>query len=232
MKVSIIGLGWFGLPLAKLLMSEHEVFGTTTSIEKLTDLKNFPITSELCAYPQTPSKNLLESDVIILNIPPFDEELTWFKSWDWQNKWIIFISSTSALASPDNKLKVQEEWVQKSFNDWTILRFGGLYGDKRHPGKSLSGKKNLAGRNWPVNLLHLEDAVLVTKTIIDRKVKNKTFEVVGDEHPTREEYYSEWCRKHGLPIPEFEPNDVSTKPVIANTEIKKYYGNFRSLKNS
>ena len=38
-KVGIIGLGWFGLPLAKSLSKNYKIAGTSTSLQKLEDLE-------------------------------------------------------------------------------------------------------------------------------------------------------------------------------------------------
>lgn len=220
MKISITGLGWFGLPLAKKLSSNHDVIGTSRHPENI-DI----VPVERLDPPGGPSQNILKADVLVLNIPPFENQLEWFKSWDWNVKKIIFISSTSKK----DILLQEEDWVKDNFDQWTILRFGGLYGDKRHPGKSLSGKQNLPGKNWPVNLLHLEDAVNITEIMINENHHGKLFEVVCGEHPTREEYYTKYCRDHQLPVPEFNPDDQSSKPVVDNSEIAKIYNRFIRL---
>ena len=227
MKISIIGLGWFGEPLAKeLLKSGHEVFGTTRTIDKKEKLEKENIQVSLLEYPMYPDRQLLESDIVVLNIPPFIDELEWFESWPWKPEtWIIFISSTSVYSKKENQniplLKQQEAWIQSEFQNWTILRFGGLIGRNRHPGKYLSGKKNLPGRLWPVNLVHLDDCIGVTKTLIEKNVKNEIFNVVSSEHPTREKYYTDYCKKIGLPVPEFDQSDQTTAEVVNNDKIKK-----------
>ncbi len=222
MKISIIGLGWFGSPLATALAVDgHVISGSTTSEEKIQALKSTNIHPFKLKYPELPPR--IDSDILILNVPPFAEELEWFKSWDINPEtWIIFISSTSVESKKDSYLSSQEEWV-KSFSKWTILRFGGLFGGERHPGKYLSGKKNLAGRLWPVNMLHQNDAIGFTKKIIENKIHTKTFTVISDEHPTREEFYTGYCREHNLPLPDFDQADFSEKTPLSNEEARKIY---------
>lgn len=229
MKISVIGLGWYGEPLAQELQkSGHRISGSTRTKEKEQSFYSQNINAERLSYPDLPSDNLMNADIVILNIPPFEEELQWFKNFEWNAKtWLIFISSTSVYPTPETKsghlLQQQEEWVQNEFEHWTILRFGGLYGGSRHPGKSLSGKKNLAGRMKPVNLIHLDDCIGFTKTVIEKRLQNKIFNVVSDDHRTREEFYTEHCRKAGLPLPEFDQNDLSQGKIVPNEEMKKYY---------
>ncbi len=233
-KISITGLGWYGVPLGEELIKDgHTVLGTTKAPEKKTYLESKGFKVFQLSFPEIPT-SCLEADIVILNIPPFEEELEWFKSWPWKlTTKLIFISSTSVTPAPDSRsgelLSEQENWVKSSFNQWTILRFGGLIGHERHPGKFLSGRKNLSGRNWPVNLIHLEDCIGVTKAIIEKNIWNRVVNAVADEHPTREEYYTRYCLQHGLPVPEFNPEDLSTGKLVNNSELKTFYLPKRSL---
>lgn len=228
MQISVIGLGWFGLPLAReLVKSGHHVVGSCRSEEKLIKLRSENINAHILNYPDLPSSQLLNAEIIILNIPPFQEELEWFKTWNiTPDTWIIFISSTSK--SP--LLLSQEEWISSTFKNWTVLRFGGLIGGGRHPGKHLSGRKNLPGRLWPVNLIHQDDVVKFTKLVIEKNIQKETIEVVSDEHPTREQFYSDYCQDQNLPMPEFSLEDHSVKPPISSERLKHYYSDFTPLK--
>jgi nucleoside-diphosphate-sugar epimerase len=228
MKISIIGLGWFGSPLALELKADgHEVSGSSTSEEKINAFLQKDVYAFRLKYPEMPKA--IDADILILNIPPFPEELEWFKSWEISPEtWVIFISSTSVESKTNETLSSQEEWV-KTLPHWTILRFGGLFGGERHPGKYLSGKKNLPGRLWPVNMLHLNDAIGFTKKIIELKTKSKIFTVLSSDHPTREEFYTSFCMKNNLPLPEFDQDDVSLKSPLSNEEAQKLFS-FMKLK--
>lgn len=215
MKISIVGLGWFGSSLAEALAG-HEISGTHR-----TDLNES----------NTPSAAIMDADVFVLNIPPFKNQLKWFQSWNWSQKThVIFISSTSVygqeageldesmapIPSTENgQLLLQEEEWFKTFPHHTIIRFGGLLGKDRHPGKVLSGRKNLSGGNQPVNLLHLDDAVGFTKLVIEQKLVNRTFNLVNPEHPTREAFYRGYCETHKLPLPEFEHSSMPGKSICS-----------------
>ncbi len=241
MKICLIGCGWFGEALAiRLLANSHQVLGTTQSLTNQTRLLSIGIQAELLPYPQSPSTDFLNADVIVLNIPPFQKQLEWFRAWNWRaNTRLVFISSTSVYGkdpspkdedralSPETEsgqiLKEEEQWVQEHFSHWCILRFGGLLGSDRHPGKSLSGRKNLSGRLWPVNLLHQEDAVGFTSLVIEQNIQREIFNVVGDEHPGREKFYQDYCRHHALPLPEFDSQDDSQGPLILNSKAQSLY---------
>lgn len=234
MRCSILGFGWFGEPLGlKLQQGGHIINGSTRSEEK----KNLLINKGLDAFVLTPPlrpTNLSLSDIVIVNIPPFESQLEWFKSWDWNgDQWPIFISSTSVIPNPETRsaeiLKSEEEFFQNNFKRFTILRFGGLLGNGRHPGKYLSGRKDLAGQFSPVNLLHLEDAIKVTLMIIEKNLNHHIFNVVSSEHPTRKDYYTEYCRKNNLPLPHFNEEDQSKGKLISNEELLPYYSKFHPI---
>ena len=75
-KISILGCGWLGLPLAKSLLSKgYKVKGSTTSESKLDLLKNagispFQIQLEENQIIGTIEDFLKETDVLVIDIPP------------------------------------------------------------------------------------------------------------------------------------------------------------------
>ena len=246
MKISIIGLGWFGSSLAEALKNSKTIVGSTRSGGKVSEFLKLGIEAEVLTPPLTPSALLLDADVIVLNIPPFKDQLEWFKSWPLEPEThVIFISSTSvygqeegtltetdpALPESENGhiLVKEEEWV-RSLPLYTVIRFGGLFGKARHPGKFLSGRKELSGGNQPVNLIHLEDTVGFTKLVIEKKLTGETFNLVSPDHPTRREYYEKYCAENKLPLPEFLDSPLSGK-IISPEKVSNIYYYQRDLKN-
>ena len=74
-KISIIGLGWLGLPLAKNLQEKgYEVIGSTTTGEKVKKLEAEGITSvqfSLEPYPKGLGfQKLFEAEILVITIPP------------------------------------------------------------------------------------------------------------------------------------------------------------------
>src|SRR5690606_18926353 len=117
------------------------------------------IRTEILTSDSLPSLEVMDADVVVLNIPPVVNQLEWMKRWRWKKEThLIFISSTSVYGRnqglvteetdplPDSAnaqlLLAEENWV-KTFPHYSIIRFGGLMGKDRHPGKHLSGKTDL-----------------------------------------------------------------------------------------
>lgn len=238
MKISVVGLGWFGEALAYKLKSKHEMLGTTRSPEKILALGNQNIYAEKLSLSSKPSEKILSSNVIVLNIPPFQNQLAWLTSWQWdKTAHVIFVSSTSVYGNltgpvdestipiPDTEnakiLAEEESWIS-SFPFYTIVRFGGLIGANRHPGKILSGRKDIGGGNLPVNLIHLNDCVGFVERVIDQKLCGETFNLVYPDHPSRKAYYQDYCLKHNLPLPEFLDSSENGK-IISNVKAGQHY---------
>ena len=74
-----------------------------------------------------------------------------------------------------------------------------------------------------MNLLHQEDAVGFTLAVINQEIKGEVIEVLSDEHHTREEFYTEFAHRMGLPLPHFNPVDKSIRPAIKNKRAREIY---------
>ena len=251
-KISILGCGWLGFPLAEALISEgFEVNGSTTSESKLAFLQNSGIQPFLISVSESGIEGnisgFLNSDILIVDIPP---KLRGLEKENFVSKMqnlidcienaaiqkVLFISSTSVYAddnsiiteekkpNPDNEsgrqLYASEQLFQKnkSFKT-TILRFGGLIGDDRHPVKFLAGKENLENPNGPINLIHLKDCIGIILKIIKTQKWNDVFNAVAPFHPTRKDFYSLQAQILNLPEPKFSNDKISVGKTIDVSKI-------------
>lgn len=232
-RVSIIGLGWLGKPLAKYLQKNGvEVKGSTTSLEKSEKLKSEGISAfqfQLDPYPKGLAYHgLFDTDVLFINIPPrsrsmpetfHPEQIKFLKEMAVQAgvKKVIYVSSTSVY--PDLCQVAKEEDFLDEENtgnralltaenllskdkvyDLSIIRYGGLLGVDRIPGKYFSGKENVDG-SAPVNYIHQEDAVRLASWIIEKELWNETFNGVAPLHPTKREVFEKNAEDLGFPPP-------------------------------
>lgn len=154
--------------------------------------------------------------------------------------WVIFASSTSVYskygglkteedieandtASDSGRALIQcEELLRNSAGfDATILRFGGLYGYDRHPGRRLAGRKNLAEANKPVNLIHQDDCIRIIHQTIAQNLRNDTLNAVSDEHPDKRSFYKAMAARYNLPLPEFSFDKNNNYRIVSNRKLKK-----------
>jgi nucleoside-diphosphate-sugar epimerase len=257
-KISILGCGWLGLPLAKALIAKgNSVNGSTTSQDKLSILKDarinpFLVTVESESVSENITVFLAEREILIIDIPPklrtvdpssekkvfvekiknlipFIEKSTIQK--------VLFVSSTSVygdnnglvtektIPNPDTEsgkqLLLAEKLLQENQNfEATILRFGGLIGEDRHPVKFLAGKENIENPDAPVNLIHQNDCIGIIEAIINQSNWNEVFNAVAPFHPIREEYYAQKAAQMNLPLPNFSSEKSNIKKAISSKKIE------------
>ena len=60
-------------------------------------------------------------------------------------------------------------------------------------------------------------------TAIEKNFQNEIISLVSDEHHTKEEFYSEFCIRNGIPVPEFDQDDHTVSEIVSNELMKKYY---------
>ncbi|MES2575530.1 MAG: SDR family oxidoreductase [Bacteroidota bacterium] len=150
---------------------------------------------------------------------------------------ILFISSTSVYgennsvvteetpAHPETESGKQlletEQLLQKNPNfKTTILRFGGLIGEDRHPIKFLAGKINLENPNAPINLIHQEDCIGIILKIIKHNFWTETLNAVTPFHPSRKEYYTQKAIDLNLELPEFNDDKTTSGKTISSAKIE------------
>jgi nucleoside-diphosphate-sugar epimerase len=268
-KISILGCGWLGLPLAKSLLSKgYEVKGSTTSESKLDVLKNagilsFQIQLEEHQIIGNIEEFLKETDFLVIDIPPgLRREVSTSNEMTFVNKIktlipfieksgiqkVVFVSSTSVYGdgfpiveimeetkpNPDTEsgkqLAITETLLQSNPHfKTTVIRFGGLLGDDRHPIKFLAGRTNVENPDAPVNMIEREDCIGIIEKILkqvqhDNWEWNQTFNAVAPQHPTRKAYYHKKAKIFNLPLPTFAEDSESKGKIISSEKIETILG--------
>lgn len=253
-KISILGCGWLGFPLAKALLKKgFSVNGSTTSVEKVSMLENSGITPFLLTLSEYKTEGeitdfLENSEILIVDVPP---KLRGSEKENFVSKIkntipfiekssidkLIFISSTSVygdihtivseetLPRPDTEsgkqLLATELLLQSNeYFKTTVLRFGGLIGEDRHPIKFLAGRENLDNPEAPINLIHQEDCIGIILKIIETNSWNETFNAVTPSHPSRERYYTQKAISLNLVLPKFNHSAPSIGKTILSNKVE------------
>lgn len=244
--ISILGCGWLGKELGKTLVSSgFQVMGSTTRSEKVIELESVGIKPFVLTVNELPEAGVAQQffhcDVLVISLPHGVRRGNGDAYVDQINivmdavtrgnvKHLLLISTTSVYpnlnrivteedADPNNPIVKAERIVLKSGLPSTVLRFAGLYGPGRHPGKFLANKSNIAGANAPVNLIHLDDCVQIIKTIITNDVWNEVLSACADGHPTKKVFYTNAALSIGLNPPTFS-NEVQDYKIVSNERIK------------
>jgi nucleoside-diphosphate-sugar epimerase len=247
-SVSILGCGWLGFPLAKKLLNEgYEVKGSTTTLSKMEELKEAGIQAFNFQLPNEElNREFFNSDYLVINIPPktskmgvnyHAESLRSILKYIPDHQKIIYISATSVypkvdyLISEDHELDVNaeralaliqaEELLSNQFNDrLTIIRFGGLLGYDRIPGRYYSGK-NLAQHQQKVNYIHRDDAIGIIIAIMNQNKWTYILNGVAPKHPSKKEVFLKNADDFNFESPLFENTEQKlTNRIIVSTKIE------------
>lgn len=163
--------------------------------------------------------------------------------------WILFVSSTGvypsveqvvteddlppgmpdALPGPRRStgralLQAEGRLMNDPNFDTTVVRFGGFYGDDRHPGRFLAGRSEVSRPEAPVNLIHRDDCVGLLSTLIEQGIRNEVFNACADGHPTRRSLYTRAIEVLGLEPPTFDDSDTRLGKLVRNDKVKQQCG--------
>jgi nucleoside-diphosphate-sugar epimerase len=135
------------------------------------------------------------------------------------------VVTETTLPQPETEsgrqLLVSEQLLQNNTNfKTTILRFGGLIGEDRHPVKFLAGRENLDNPDAPINLIHQEDCIGIILKIIASHSWNEVFNAAAPFHPSREDYYTQKALSLNLVLPKFNTVDPSVGKTILSDKIE------------
>ena len=161
---------------------------------------------------------------------------------------VVFVSSTSVYGdgfpiveiseetqpNPDTEsgkqLVIVETLLQSNPHfKTTVIRFGGLLGEDRHPVKFLAGRTNVENPDAPVNMIEREDCIGIIEEILkqvqhDNWEWNQTFNAVAPQHPSRKAYYHKKAEIFNLPLPTFAENSESKGKIISSKKVETILG--------
>ena len=206
---------------------------------------------ELTSDLQSQLQASLHTDALVINIPPsirklphaYLNRLEFLKSLMAKHAYqrVIFISTTgvypatgepmteadAAPHSPSSNILLQAESLFLQDYPTCVLRFSGLIGPARHPGRFLAGKKDLPGMDAPVNLVHLDDCIGAVSCLLSRDTISPIYNLCAPGHPSRVDFYTQAAEHLSLELPTFG-EDIQVAKIIDASKITKELGfNYR-----
>lgn len=237
-----------------LAQAGEKVKGSTTSEARFNEIRAvgiLPYTVTLSAHELIADPDFFDCETLVISIPPrlrsgetdyaAKIQQLLLTVYQYSVKHVIYISSTGVY--PDNNEEVNELITPQPhtpsgkillaaeeliFNQphlkAAIIRFGGLVGPGRHPGRFFAGKANIPNGQAPVNLIHLQDCVQLTQAIIAKQAYDYTFNACAPHHPPKAQFYTQAALHAGLEAPSFNDELLEWKTVnsINITKILQY----------
>ena len=205
-------------------LSEIEIKGEIDSFLKNSEILIIDIPPKLRGVS---SENFVKK---IQNLIPFIEK--------YKIKKVLFISSTSVYSDKNKiiteqtkpnpetesgKQLLESETILQSNTNFktTVIRFGGLIGEDRHPIHFLTGRKNIENPEAPINLIHQKDCIGIIKAIIEQNCFGEIFNAVAPYHPSRKDYYSKKAIELGLLLPEFVNSKIAVGKIVLSEKVEK-----------
>ncbi|MCC8426733.1 NAD(P)H-binding protein [Mucilaginibacter sp. UR6-11] len=117
--------------------------------------------------------------------------------------------------SESGKILLAAEDLLKQQTDFTttIVRFAGLIGPGRDPGRFFAGRAGVPNGAAPVNLIHLTDCIGISCAVLDKQAFGYTYNAVSPSHPTRSNFYTQAAIDSDLEIPQFADEQQAWKLV-------------------
>lgn len=148
---------------------------------------------------------------------------------------VLFVSSTSVYQNlnrevcedegaenPDSPLfQIEQLFRQSTAFDTTVLRFAGLVGKGRHPGRFFRGGKTLSQAQAPVNLIHLDDCIGIIEAILAQSAWGQVFNGCSSTHPSKHTFYHHAARQAGFPPVDFVEDAAPSFKLVANHKLKR-----------
>ena len=227
-----------GISPFQIQLEEHQIIGNIEDFLKETNVLVIDIPPGLRR--ETSTSNEMTFVNKVKTLIPFIEKSGIQK--------VVFVSSTSVYGddfpiveiteetkpNPDTEsgkqLVIVETLLQSNPNfKTTVIRFGGLLGEDRHPVKFLAGRTNVENPDAPVNMIERKDCIGVIEKILkqvqhDNWEWNQTFNAVAPQHPTRKAYYHKKADILNLPLPTFAENSESKGKIISSKKVETILG--------
>ena len=238
-RISILGCGWLGKPLAVSFLEDgYKVKGSTTSESKVDDLEAINIETHLVNISEFEEYDtFLQSDILIIaitskDINGFENLISQIQNSSIQK--VIFISSTSVYPRINKVMTEEDEVVENhplvaienlfkenTFFETTIIRFAGLFGGKRHPANWFKNGRKIPQPKGLVNMIHREDCIEIIHEVIVQNCWNQVFNACANHHPTRREFYTIAKLSKGFEVPEFENNAIYEWKIISPKKLQE-----------
>ena len=232
-----MGCGWLGLPLAvELVNVGYHIFGSTTSTDKIKVLQENGITPFLIHIENSLDDlgGFLDTEVLIIaitskSIPDMKNLIKKIKESEVQK--VLFISSTSvypfmngivteATETANTPLaEIEQLFITNKAFKTTILRFGGVFGYDRQPGRFIKKDKPVEQPEGYVNLIHKDDCIEIIKQIILKNVWNEVLNACADSHPKRRDFYLREVQKLGEQSIAFNENGALQYKIIDSRKM-------------
>lgn len=236
-RISILGCGWLGRPLAAdLARGGFRVFGSNRTAQPLLrQMGVTPFALDIGIEDQD-YQGFLSADTLIIAIPSKvvgDFVRLIHKIEQSTIRQVLLISTTSVYPCLNDTVTEETPPISSQRVDIeqlflthpkivaTVIRCGGLFGYDRQPGNFFKPGRIIDHPEGYVNMIHRDDCIRVIREILRQNRWGHVLNAVADTHPTRRKFYTKTAAAIGRSDLQF--NESSEKPfkIVSNERLKK-----------
>ena len=218
----------------------HPVKASTTTGSRLPELRSInadPFIIDI-GKPSGNFQTFLQADILIVNIPSkntehFSDLIQEIEKSEVRK--VLFVSSISVYENrnktitesngKESKLKplstIESMFRESNKFQTTIVRFGGLIGYSRNPGRFFSNGRPVRDPDSNVNLIHRDDCIKIISQIVEQDIWDEDFNCCADTHPSKREFYTQATKQIGAPAPDFDESGGTSFKIISNQKVKR-----------
>jgi nucleoside-diphosphate-sugar epimerase len=256
-RLTVVGCGWFGRPFARHMAERGwSVKGSVRDADRAQALSAEGVEGFAFDLADTtyPAKAFSEAIVVVAISPGRLGEsrrhyyegmaLLLDEAAAQGARGLVVITSTSVYRgvrgevdeatpppNPENHLVRVERHLTRLPTPSCAVRFGGLIGPDRHPGRFLADRAEVTGGGDPVNLVQLDDCVRALEHLADTDPAAwpERINVVAPEHPNRASFYRAASESLGLAPPTFADVNSTHGRVVRCTWLESQGFEFSPL---
>lgn len=243
-RISILGSGWLGQPLALQLQARgYSLRVSTTRQVRVDALTSAGLDAMIIDIARLDGAiaAFLDADLLICNIT--SKDLHGFASLvraleESPVRNLLFVSSTSVYPNDAGRVRegdgkeagdsplLQIEQLLQASNRFrtTVVRFGGLFGPGRHPGRFFRRGGVTLDPDAPVNLIHLDDCIGIIQAIIAQQAWGHVFNCCAPSHPSKREFYTRATQLADAPCPNFAATASVNYKVVDSLQVQQVLG--------
>lgn len=149
-------------------------------------------------------------------------------------KQVLFISSSSVYQNTNDLVREEPQFENEDSILWqieslfrqsslfttSIIRFSGLIGPERHPGRFFRNGKQVQQADAPVNLIHLDDCIGIIEQLLKQQVWGEVLNGCADTHPSKKQFYRHAAEQLNQAVPDFNQDNAPSYKIVSNDKVK------------
>lgn len=149
-------------------------------------------------------------------------------------KQVLFISSSSVYQNTNDWVREEPQFENEDSILWqieslfrqssqfttSIIRFSGLIGPERHPGRFFRNGKQVQQADAPVNLIHLDDCIGIIEQLLKQQVWGEILNGCADTHPSKKQFYRHAAEQLNQAVPDFNQDNTPSYKIVSNDKVK------------